>query len=182
MENINVTVTSPLLYSVQKLYASWIETKLGKMLAICDDDCLYLLEFVDRIGLEKEVANLKNQLKAQVIFRETKLIAKLKLELSEYFSTGKACFTVKIKPIGTNFQLKVWKQLQKVKSGTTISYEELAHRIGNPKAYRAVAKANSTNHIAIIIPCHRVINKSGNLGGYSGGLFRKKELLLNETK
>ena len=82
---------------------------------------------------------------------------------------------------GTDFQKQVWNELLKIPYGETISYGELARRIGNPKAMRAVGAANGKNSIPIIIPCHRVINADGNLHGYGGGLWRKKRLLNLET-
>ena len=78
---------------------------------------------------------------------------------------------------GTFFQVKVWQELQKIPYGQTISYQELAVRVGNPKACRAVGMANNKNNIGIIIPCHRVIGKNGKLVGYAGGLNIKQKLL-----
>ena len=82
---------------------------------------------------------------------------------------------------GTTFQLKVWEKLQKIPWGTTISYQELANRLGKPKAARAVGQANGANPLPIIIPCHRVIAADGSLGGYSSGLDRKRWLLRHES-
>jgi O-6-methylguanine DNA methyltransferase len=78
---------------------------------------------------------------------------------------------------GSEFQQRVWKGLQRIPFGRTLSYEELAQRIGSPGAQRAVGTANGRNRIAIVIPCHRVVNKNGDLGGYGGGLWRKQALL-----
>jgi AraC family transcriptional regulator of adaptative response/methylated-DNA-[protein]-cysteine methyltransferase len=81
---------------------------------------------------------------------------------------------------GTAFQRRVWEQLRAIPYGETRSYEQIAHAVGDAKAVRAVGRANGLNRIAIVIPCHRVINKSGQLGGYAGGLRRKEFLLALE--
>jgi methylated-DNA-[protein]-cysteine S-methyltransferase len=101
-------------------------------------------------------------------------------ELDEYFYKGRKFFTVELDPSGTQFQKKVWSELLTIPYGTTISYEALAIRIGNIKSIRAVGLANGQNPIAIIIPCHRVIGKDGQLVGYGGGLDNKEWLLYHE--
>jgi methylated-DNA-[protein]-cysteine S-methyltransferase len=98
-------------------------------------------------------------------------------ELKEYFAGNRRHFSVDIKPEGTDFQLNVWRVLQKVPYGETVSYGELAKQVGNPKASRAVGAANGANPIPIIIPCHRVIGANGELTGFGGGLEVKKYLL-----
>lgn len=100
-----------------------------------------------------------------------------KQELSAYFNGTLERFTVPLKPSGTEFQLRVWNELTNIPFGKVISYGELAHRIGNPKASRAVGLANGQNPISIIVPCHRVIGANGKLTGYGGGLPRKAFLL-----
>ena len=101
----------------------------------------------------------------------------LRRELAEYFAAQLTEFTVPLVIRGTPFQEKVWRLLLRIPYGETCSYEELARRAGNPEAVRAVGTANGRNRIAILIPCHRVINKNGRLGGYGGELWRKKLLL-----
>jgi methylated-DNA-[protein]-cysteine S-methyltransferase len=101
-------------------------------------------------------------------------------ELEEYFAGKRRKFDVPLKPKGTEFQQRVWTQLQGIPYGQTISYRELATRVGDPKAVRAVGMANGRNPIGLIIPCHRVIGADGSLVGYSGGLDRKKALLALE--
>lgn len=106
-------------------------------------------------------------------------IEKCKIELEEYFHGRRSRFSVKVDLIrGTEFQKKVWNALRDIPYGETVSYKEIAEKIGNPKAVRAVGGANNKNPISIIIPCHRVIGKDGSLTGYGGGLS-KKEYLLN---
>lgn len=106
------------------------------------------------------------------------VIMKAKAELEEYFACKRKSFTVPVKPAGTEFQQKVWRALVEIPYGETASYGEIAEKIGNRKACRAVGMANNRNPIAIIIPCHRVIGSGGSLTGYAGGLD-KKEFLLN---
>lgn len=102
-------------------------------------------------------------------------------QLDDYFEGRLQHFDLPIHMIGTPFQLRVWNQLRKIPYGETISYGELARRVGNPKASRAVGSANGRNPISIIVPCHRVIASAGTLGGYGGGLDRKLWLLEHEV-
>lgn len=164
------------------LKAAWIDTKLGPMIAIADDEGLYLLEFADRRGLEHEIERLRKKMKAAIIPGETKVIKQIEIELMNYFD-GKQCeFKTPLVLIGSPFQKNVWKVLQKIPPGETRSYLDIANAIKNPAAFRAVANANGANQLAIIIPCHRVINANGELGGYGGGISRKQWLLSHEKK
>ncbi len=103
------------------------------------------------------------------------------LQLNEYFDGTREQFSLKLNPQGTNFQKKVWKQLELIPYGKTISYLELSKQLGDIKAIRAVANANAKNPLWIIVPCHRVIGSNGSLTGYAGGLQRKKWLLEHES-
>lgn len=103
------------------------------------------------------------------------------LQLNEYFCGTREQFSLKLNPQGTNFQKKVWKQLELIPYGKTISYLELSKQLGDIKAIRAVANANGKNPLWIIVPCHRVIGSNGSLTGYAGGLQRKKWLLEHES-
>ena len=102
-------------------------------------------------------------------------------QLKEYFAGERTWFDLKLAPEGTEFQRQVWKALRRIPYGKTISYGELADRIGNPKAVRAVGGANGKNPIPIVIPCHRVIGADGSLTGFGGGLETKVALLSLET-
>ncbi|MCU1293476.1 MAG: methylated-DNA--[protein]-cysteine S-methyltransferase, partial [Bryobacterales bacterium] len=105
----------------------------------------------------------------------------LKGPLEAYFDGNlTAIDQVEVAANGTAFQQQVWKELRRIPAGSTISYGELAHRIGNPEACRAVGLANGANPIGIIVPCHRVIGSSGKLTGYGGGIERKRWLLAHE--
>ena len=108
-------------------------------------------------------------------------VAECAQQLREYFAGTRQHFDIPLKTTGTAFQRKVWSTLLDVPFGETISYAELARRVGKPKAARAVGSANGANRIAIVIPCHRVIAADGTLGGYGGGLDVKQKLLDLET-
>jgi methylated-DNA-[protein]-cysteine S-methyltransferase len=101
-------------------------------------------------------------------------------QLDEYFDGQRQDFDVDLGPAGTDFQQTVWKALCEIPYGQTVSYGELARRVGNPKASRAVGLANGRNPISIVVPCHRVIGANGSLTGYGGGLHRKEWLLAHE--
>ena len=109
-------------------------------------------------------------------------IKKLEKQLYEYFNKERIKFNVALDLIGTDFQIKVWEELLNIPFGTTRTYKEQAIAVGNLKAIRAVATANGSNRIPIIIPCHRVIGSDGSLTGFGGGLWRKKFLLELESK
>lgn len=102
-------------------------------------------------------------------------------QLNEYFDGSRKAFDLKLNPTGTEFQLKVWKQLEKIPFGKTLSYLELSKALGDVKAIRAVANANGKNPLWILVPCHRVIGSDGSLTGYAGGLQRKQWLLEHES-
>ena len=103
-------------------------------------------------------------------------------ELNAYFKGDLKEFNLKLNPIGTDFQKKVWKALIEVKHGATKSYMELTKILGDEKAIRAVAAANGKNPLWIVIPCHRIIGSDGSLTGYAGGLWRKEWLLNHEQE
>lgn len=103
------------------------------------------------------------------------------IQLNEYFEGTRKQFNLKLNPQGTEFQKKVWKQLELISYGKTSSYLELSKQLGDVKAIRAVANANGKNPLWIIVPCHRVIGSDGSLTGYAGGIHRKKWLLEHES-
>ncbi|MGN1132805.1 MAG: methylated-DNA--[protein]-cysteine S-methyltransferase [Ruminococcus sp.] len=105
------------------------------------------------------------------------LIIKAISQLEEYFDGKRKAFDLPVSPKGTDFQKKVWQTLMEIPYGETQSYKEIAVKVGNPKAYRAVGMANNKNPIAIVIPCHRVIGKNGELTGYAGGNSKKLFLI-----
>jgi AraC family transcriptional regulator of adaptative response/methylated-DNA-[protein]-cysteine methyltransferase len=166
----------------QILKASWLDTRLGSMIAIADEEALYLLEFIDRRGLEREIERLRRRTKSAVIPGSTPPIRSIESELEDYFEGKLSGFQTPLRLLGSPFQKKVWEQLREIAPGQTASYADIAAVIGKPGAYRAVAQANGANQLAVVIPCHRVINSNGDLGGYGGGLSRKQWLLGHEKK
>lgn len=162
------------------LKSAFLTTKLGPMLCIADDQCLYLLEFVDSRGVERESERLKNGLKASIIPGETKITRTIEEEITAYFDGISYSFKTPICLLGSPFQKQVWEILRLIPPGETRAYSDIAKSMGKSSAFRAVAQANAANQLAIIIPCHRVINANGNLGGYAGGITRKQWLLQHE--
>ncbi len=163
------------------LKAAWIDTVLGPMVAIADETCLYLLEFVTRRGLEREVERLRARGFA-IIPGNTAPIQSIMTELTGYFSGTLTKFKTPYRVFGSLFQQDVWRALCEVPYGETKSYRDQALSLGRPSAYRAVANANGANQLAIIIPCHRIIASDGSLGGYGGGLAVKQWLLEHEKR
>lgn len=156
-------------------------TVLGPMFVCATENGICLLEFVDRRMLETELRDLQDRLDAKILVGENEHIIQVKKEIAEYFEGTRRNFDVKLELVGTEFQKSVWNNLKNISYGETISYQEQAKNI-NHKGARAVANANGHNHIAIIIPCHRVIGKNGDLKGYGGGVERKKWLIDHEHK
>lgn len=164
------------------LKISQLDTKRGPMIAMGDKDALYLLEFAGRRGLERGIERLKHKTKSVIIPGVTEPIHSIEAELNQYFEGKLQTFKTPFLSFGSPFQEHVWEELRKIPYGQTCSYADIAARIGNPSAYRAVANANGANQIAILIPCHRVINKNGALGGYGGGVEHKAQLLNLEQR
>lgn len=127
-------------------------------------------------------ALLKKQLNAPIKTGKNVIIEQLENELIEYFAGTLKKFKTPLQTLGTIFQNQVWQTLQKIPYGKTQSYQDIAISLGKSNACRAVGNANGRNHIVIVIPCHRIIQKNGDLGGYSSGLARKKWLLTHEQK
>ncbi len=170
------------LKQVNILRASWIDTPLGPMIAIADEKALCLLEFVDHQSLERKIEKLKEETNSAIIPGRTPPIASIENELLHYFAGELQEFKTPLFLLGSPLQRRVWEEVRKIPPGEIMSYSALAAAIGEPSACLAVAQANSANHLAIVIPCHRVINTNGNLGCYNGGLVRKKWLLAHEKQ
>ena len=161
---------------------AWIETPLGPMIAGANDSGVCVLEFTDRRRLEQQLATLRKRFNAAFVPGEHQYLARLRDELQEYFAGTRQTFTVPLAAPGTPFEERVWRALQEIPYGETRAYADIAREVGSPAAVRAVGRANGMNRIAIVIPCHRVVNKSGELGGYGGGLWRKRRLLHLESR
>jgi AraC family transcriptional regulator of adaptative response/methylated-DNA-[protein]-cysteine methyltransferase len=164
------------------MFAERIDTPLGAMLAVADDEGLRLLEFVDRRATERELSILRKRLCTNIVPGEHSHLEKTRKQLADYFSGKDLEFDIPLAPVGSDFQMRAWKILRSIPIGETRSYSWMAKKLGDEGARRAVGRANGTNMISIVIPCHRVIRADGTLCGYGGGLWRKKWLLDHEQK
>jgi AraC family transcriptional regulator of adaptative response/methylated-DNA-[protein]-cysteine methyltransferase len=162
---------------LDRIVVSWLESPLGPIVTAANDQGICLLEFTDRRMLETQFDTLKRLFSCAIVPGENEHLTKLRTELNSYFAGELRQFSIPLVYPGSPFQVRVWNELLRIPYGETCSYEELACRIGSASGQRAVGHANGTNRIAILIPCHRVVNKSGKLGGYGGGLWRKQYLL-----
>ena len=162
------------------MFAERIETPLGGMIAVADDVGLRLVEFVDRRATERELSILRKRLRTNIVPGEHPHLETIRGQLVDYFSGRKLEFDIPLAPVGSDFQLRAWKILRSIPVGETRSYSWMAKQLGDENARRAVGRANGTNMICIVIPCHRVIRADGTLCGYGGGLWRKKWLLDHE--
>ncbi|MGH7584354.1 MAG: bifunctional transcriptional activator/DNA repair enzyme AdaA [Gemmatimonadales bacterium] len=156
--------------------ATW-ESPLGTMVGAAVDAGVVLLEFGDIARLKRQAPLLRRWFHGPVLADRHPHLIRLFVELEEYFAGTRRAFTVPLVIRGSSFELAVWRELQRIPWGETRSYADVARAIGNPKAVRAVGSANGRNRLPIIIPCHRVVNTGGKLGGYGGGLWRKLRLL-----
>lgn len=163
------------------LHATLIKTPLGDMLAVADQKHLCLIEFVDWRGLTREIERLRNNTNSVIFAGQTPPLVSIKLELKKYFKGELKRFKTPLLSVGTPFQKQVWAELKKIPYGQTRSYYDIAILCAKPTGFRAVANANGKNQFAVVIPCHRVINHNGKLGGYGGGLERKKWLIEHEN-
>lgn len=159
------------------LRAALLDTPLGPMLAATSEDAVCQLEFADRRGLEKSHAEMRRRFALPVVPGTNAVQEQLRSELGEYFAATRREFTVPFRLNGTAFQERTWQELRRIPYARTESYEAIASKLGAPTAVRAVARANATNRLYLLVPCHRVIAKNGTLSGYGGGLWRKRLLL-----
>jgi methylated-DNA-[protein]-cysteine S-methyltransferase len=162
---------------VEPVTLRWLESPVGPLLVGATEERVCLLEFTDERRPGTQSAVLRERLGRPVVQGSAPVLDLLADELDAYFRRDLRAFTVPLLFPGSPFQHRVWEELLRIPYGETISYEELAGRVGNPAASRAAGHANGSNRIAIVIPCHRVIAKDGGLGGYGGGLPRKRFLL-----
>jgi methylated-DNA-[protein]-cysteine S-methyltransferase len=154
-----------------ELFYDYLNTSLGEMELCCDASGLVSFEFIEhpgRVYTKKHIS-------------ENEILTEAKKQTLAYFAGELKQFDLPLSVNGTEFRIKVWTELCKIDFGKTITYIELAKRLGDEKCIRAAASANGKNPLAIIIPCHRVIGKNGSLVGYAGGMSRKKWLLEHES-
>ncbi len=162
--------------------ADWLETPIGAMLAVADDQGLHVLEFFDRPALPGELARLKARTDSEIVMGRSAPIERIEAELAAYFAGRSPRFDTPLVEAGSAFTRRVWDALRAIPPGETRSYGALAAALGQPSATRAVARANGANQIALVIPCHRVIGSDGSLTGYGGGVWRKRWLLEHERR
>jgi AraC family transcriptional regulator of adaptative response/methylated-DNA-[protein]-cysteine methyltransferase len=161
----------------EAILLDWIPSPVGPLIAGANDQGLCLLEFTDRRMLETQLETLRRRVGPVLLPGRSRWLDALRTQLGEYFAGQRRDFDLPLVIRGTPFQERVWRALLTIPFGETWSYRELAERVGQPGASRAVGTANGMNRIAIVIPCHRVVNADGKLGGYGGGVWRKQVLL-----
>lgn len=159
-----------------------IETPIGEMAACATSDGICLLGFTDRRSMGNDLEDLSSVFQLKIKRGGNRHLRSLRKQLREYFTGKRKEFSIELITPGTKFQQKVWNELLKIPYGTTSTYLEQAISLNNPASVRAVAGANASNRIAIVIPCHRVIGSDGSLVGYGGGLERKRWLIDHERK
>ena len=155
------------------MYYCYLDTPIGELLLAGEDGALAM------IGFPK--GSMRRDPESDWIYNE-KPLTQVRQQLTEYFAGKRKRFDLPLRLAGTEFQVSVLEALQKIPYGETVSYGEVAKRIGRPKAMRAVGAANGRNPIPIVVPCHRVIGRSGDLTGFGGGIDTKEALLRLEAE
>ncbi len=155
------------------MYYCYLDTPIGELLLAGEDGALSM------IGFPK--GSMRRDPESDWIYNE-KPLSEARQQLQEYFAGERKAFDLPLQLYGTEFQVSVLEALQKIPYGETVSYGEIAKRIGKPKAMRAVGAANGRNPIPIVVPCHRVIGSSGDMTGFGGGIDTKEALLRLEAE
>ncbi|CAH0715424.1 unnamed protein product, partial [Brenthis ino] len=166
----------------QKVFVDTFDSPIGKVVAVADEDFLYILSFVDSKNIEKMFQIIAKELFCKFIEGQNKMLKKIWCEIQDYFDGKLARFTVPIKFFGSEFQKEVWNKLLEIPYGSTLTYGTLAKEMGRPTSHsRAVGAACGANSLIIVIPCHRLIGSSSK-GGFSSGIDRKDWLIIHEKK
>lgn len=155
------------------MYYCYHDTPIGELLLAGDEERLHFIGFPE--------GKMRRDPERDWIYKETPF-AEARRQLSEYFAGNRKAFDLPLAVAGTEFQRRVLDELMRIPYGETVSYADVARRIGRPKAVRAVGAANGYNPLPIVIPCHRVIGSSGDLTGFGGGLETKRTLLRLEAE
>lgn len=153
---------------MENIFKTTIETPVGYLELTSDQHFLLSVSFAENPGITTDF--------------QPDILKESVQQITEFFEGTRKEFDLKLKPAGTDFQLKVWEEVKKVPFGKTVSYLDIAIKTGSKNNTRAVGLANGKNPIPIIIPCHRIIGTNGKLTGYAGGLERKKWLLQHESQ
>lgn len=163
-----------------RLTTATIDSPLGPLLLGAIGESLCLLAFANEHAAERQTRQLETGLHVKSMPGRSSVIDQAEAELAAYFAGELTKFTTPIRLLGTPFQQRIWTALRRIPPGETRSYGAIARAVGHPHATRAVGTANGANRIAIIVACHRVVRSGGALGGYAGGLDRKRWLLEHE--
>ncbi len=166
---------------MNQIHTAYMKTNIGELVIGTFDHQLCLLDFRYRRMRQTVDNRIKKWLNAEFVEQTNDLILQTQQQIEAYLQGERKTFDIPLLFLGTDFQQQVWQELCRIPYGETASYLDIAKRIDNPKAVRAVASANGANAIALIVPCHRVIETNGGLGGYGGGVAVKKRLLKLEN-
>lgn len=164
-------------YLQQQVCVQYYESPCGELILASADNQLCLCDWRGKSCAERNQRRLQRCLNASFTIATSAVIEAAKLQLDEYFAGSRKVFEVPLRPVGTDFQQRVWEALQCIPYGMTQSYKEVAQSVDNPQGVRAVAQAIGANGISIFIPCHRVIGSNCSLTGYAGGVEAKAKLL-----
>ena len=162
---------------LDNIYYTNLQSPLGDMIAGASDKGLCFLEWHDRGGVKRILTRVEKRYRRKLVSGSNNNLKVLESELKNYFSGKTQEFTVDLDIVGSKFEKKVWGRLLNIPYGVTRSYGNIATELKSAGASRAVGRANGSNYMSIVIPCHRVIESNGKLRGYGGGLWRKKHLL-----
>jgi methylated-DNA-[protein]-cysteine S-methyltransferase len=161
----------------EKIVISIFKSNFGELILGSFQNQLCICDWKYRKMRTEIDKRIKTNLNSDFIVADSEIINKTQNQLVEYFNGSRKVFTIPLLLIGTDFQKKVWNELLQIPYGTTLSYLKLSQKTGDSKAVRAVANANGSNAISIIVPCHRIIGSNGKMVGYAGGISIKEKLL-----
>lgn len=170
------------LPEAKRIHTVVIDSPIGALFTAADDEGIYLLHEVRKFGLQRKVATLHSRVECKLVPGGNRVLDKTTDELKAYFAGELREFGIPLHLTGTAFQNTVWGEICSIPYGATMTYAAMAERIGKPSSFRAVAQALALNPILIMVPCHRVVNADGSLGGYAGGPNSKEWLLELERK
>lgn len=159
------------------LVVTQLDSPIGPLFAVASRAGVCLLEFADRPAIATQAESVRKRFRGEIVPGTNRHTDRLARELDRYFAGKLARFTVPLAIAGTPFQRKVWDALLAIPMGSTRTYGQIAREVGSTRAPRAVGRANGLNRLAILVPCHRLVQSDGSLTGYGGGLWRKQYLL-----
>lgn len=166
---------------MKKINIQYYKTPIGELILGSYEQKLCLLDFAERKTRDRIDNRIQTGLRSEYVNQDDDVLTTVRQQIDEYLNDRRDTFDIPLMMIGTDFQKSVWRALMDIPYGTTASYLQLAQHINKEKAVRAVANANGSNAMSLIIPCHRIIGSNGNLVGYAGGLSAKEYLLKLES-